>query len=237
MDDEMGARHETCSALNCDPRAAPGCGCGSLIDALFTGAIPCAGGAGSFEDFADNPIPADFFGPGSDPFTELVCLKGEPLGNTVFGVFDTADTLILRSDNPFECDAPFPDIGVVDIEIVELHLVSIDPIVVTFNGGQTPELWDVEVELSDLDQPIGSMTVQKTHDNGGTFTADLPVLPKITFTQVANPGNIQVLDFGLAGLDPIGFTTQPTGWVHEVKLGTVKPEGGPSCFNPSIAEP
>jgi hypothetical protein len=60
--------------------------------------------------------------------------------------------------------------------------VSVDPIVVTYNGGLNPELWDVNVCLS-ATQTTGNMIVYKTHDNGGTFDSDLPVVPLFTFTR------------------------------------------------------
>ena len=56
-------------------------------------------GGTSCEDFSHPdacPIPADFFGPGSDPFGGQVCFEGVPLGNTPFGDFGDADTLVPR---------------------------------------------------------------------------------------------------------------------------------------------
>ncbi len=233
-----GAKHTTWTALVCAPKAP--CVCGNLVDALFTPATACAVGQGSQVQFGSPeipPIPADFFGPGSDPFVGGVCLKGEPLGNTPFGDFGEADTLVRRTADPFDCAAPFPASNTIEIEIVELNLVSIDPIVVTFNGGQNPELWDVRVNLSQLPQQPGIMQVQKTHPNGGVFTSQLPVLPQFVFTLVSNPADIRVLDAGLEGIPPILLVNkQPIDWVHDVKLGTLAPEGPPSCFNPGISE-
>src|SRR5262245_46396847 len=34
----------------------------------------------TFHDFGGSPVPADFFGPGSLAFSQLVALKGVPLG-------------------------------------------------------------------------------------------------------------------------------------------------------------
>ena len=103
------------------------------------------------------PIPADFFGPGSDPFSDSVCFRGEPLG-VVFGLdFGEADTLVCRSADPFDrCELPSPNPVTVPIEICALNLVSCAPVTVTFNGGQNPEEWDVRVELSsNVPQPGG----------------------------------------------------------------------------------
>ncbi|MHC4218450.1 MAG: hypothetical protein ACYSU7_08335 [Planctomycetota bacterium] len=228
-------RHSTWTALVCAPKAP--CVCGNLIDGLFTPATPCAAGEGSFANFGVGeipPIPADFFAPGSDPFVGQICLKGEPLGATPFGVYDVADTLVRRSQDPFDCSSP-PGETVIEIEIIELSLRSIDPIVVTFNGGQNPELWDVDVHLSQLPQQQGQMQIQKTHANGGTYDSFLPVLPSFRFEKVDNPGDIRVLDAGIEGLPPISLFGVGD-WVHDVKLNTLAPEGPPSCFNPGIRE-
>ena len=45
-------------------------------------------------------------------------------------------------------------------------------------------------------------------------------------------------DLDLAGFPPIQLNNEnnPTNWVQDVKLGTLAPEGPPSCFNPGIRE-
>ncbi len=95
-------------------------------------------------------IPADFFGPGSEPFVGPVPLVGAPLGVTPYGDFGDADTLIARTDDPFDrCEllGPFPyTADPVDIEIVALSLASTGPITVDYDF--TQELWDVTVDLS-----------------------------------------------------------------------------------------
>ncbi|MCP4593866.1 MAG: hypothetical protein GY842_24290 [bacterium] len=172
-------------------------------------------------------IPADFFDPGSDPFTGVVCLRGTPLGSTPFGDFGDADTLIRRQDDPFDrCALPSLVEQTVDIEIAALSLEGVDPITVTFNGGQDPELWDVPtVGLSEVhtdvntnnDPPMGSLTVTKTHCNGGTYTSVLHVQPRFTFTKVGAPGEVRVLDTGLEGIDPVLLEqTDPASWVGDL---------------------
>lgn len=134
--------------------------------------------------FSSIPIPGGFFDPGSDPFSGTAMLSGSPVGPG-----DT-DTIIQRlGDLSF---GMLPDMGTIPIEIVALHLVSVNPITVTYNGGQNPEPWNVEVTLSPTQQQ-GMMTVTKTHANGGTFTADLPVRPVFTFTR-ASPMDMVTLD-------------------------------------------
>ena len=179
---------------------------------------------GAFEDFAGNPIPADFFAPGSDPFSGTVNFVGQPSP-----FFPPADTAVQRI---FTAILPaIPSSDTIPIVLEELSLVSIAPITVTFNGGMTPEDWDVEVGLSSFQpQPTGQMTINHTTDEGGTYDADLCVVPKFTFTEVGNPGNIRVLDFGQEGIpcQPIAVAGQP--WCHEAVLPLVNPNSGPNFF-------
>ena len=65
-------------------------------------------------------------------------------------------------------DAIFPGGETVPIELVQLSLVSVNPITVTYGAG-APELWDVQMTF--LPGPLGSMTLQHGASNGGTFTA------------------------------------------------------------------
>ncbi len=163
------------------------------------------------------PIPADFFGPGSDPFGGVVCLKGMPLGPTVFGDFGDADTIIERSANPFDrCGLPAGQTETVDIEIVALSLVGIDPITVTFNGGQDPEPWDVKVDLSTVvTPPAGTLTATKGHCNGGTYTSVLNVQPRFTFDKVSDIDQV-VLDTGAEGIQPVTLIQDvPAPWSHD----------------------
>ena len=158
-------------------------------------------------------IPSDFFGPGSDPFVGSVCLKGQSLNNPEFPL---ADTLISRSTDPFDlCAAPSPTQATVDIEVVALSLVSVAPITVTY-GGHNPQQWNAVVDLSTVPAPLGSLTVTKSHCNGGTYTSVLPVRPRFTFSRVGGP-EIAVLDTGVEGRDPVVLTqTDPLPWVAEV---------------------
>ena len=149
----------------------------------------------------------------------MVCFEGVPLGNTPVGDFGDADTLVLRTQSPFDrCDVsvPFPTPpSIVNIEVVALHLSSVNPITVTFNGGQNPEAWDVEVNLSDAPNPSsGTITAVKEHCNGGTYDSALSVSPKFTFTRVSDQLQL-VLDAGLAGCGPIDMSTSGDTWVHD----------------------
>ncbi len=193
---------------------------------------------------ASPPIPADFFGPGSDPFTGSVCLQGEPLGETQWGNFGEADTLVRRTGGPLGTGDPFslddlcPPWNVesqVETEVVALSLTGIAPITVTYNGGQNPEEWNVTVDLSEVAPPTGTVTAVKTHCNGGTYSSELHVQPRFTFARVADPGVVQVLDTGLAGIPHVVLTqTDDPPWTGVVSdaLGL----SSPICtdFHPGI---
>lgn len=172
--------------------------------------------ATTFQNFSGSPIPADFFGPGSDPFDGIINFGGQPLGpssqcpNDDLGLLGV-DTIVER---PAPAQLPgTPSSDTIPIEIVELSLVSIQPIVVTFNGGQNPELWDVRLGLSQMPQAPGQMNVTKLNSLGGTFDSVLPVLPKFVFEPVGG-GTTRELDFGLLGMQPVQFQAQDVPWVY-----------------------
>ncbi len=127
-------------------------------------------------NFAVLPLPADFFDPGSDPFSGVIQLQGQPLSSPP-GLAPT-DTIVRRLNDAVLPGAPSSD--VVPIEIVALHLVSCNPITVTYGLG-SPELWDVSVTLPS--PAPGSMQINHTVSDGGTFTSSLFVQPLFTFTR------------------------------------------------------
>jgi hypothetical protein len=125
--------------------------------------------------------------------------------------------------------------GQVPIELVSLNLVSINPILVL--GIQPPQQWDMTVTLSDLLPPPGNLQAQKTHHNGGTFSATFNVQPKFTFTNVADPSNVRVLDTGEIPLPPLLLQVDLGSWVHDVNPDLfVVPPGPGSNFIPGIVE-
>ena len=171
-----------------------------------------------------DPLPADFFGPGSDPFDGRISLVGAPLGGP-FGNIDTIVERLQPADLP-DC----PSEATVDIQIRALSLASASPITVTFNGGLDPTDYDVLVCLSDDSQPTGSMTIQRECVDGGSVIAsDLPVLAKFIFIPVV-PGDEIVYDMGAEGdpADHFQFSgpTAPPGWMHnpdELPIVTLPP--------------
>jgi hypothetical protein len=127
----------------------------------------------------------------------------------------------------------------VQIELVALSLQSVEPITVTFDGGQDPQQWNVRVELSSSHaQPGGSLTATKTHCNGGTFDSTLAVCPRFLFTRVDNPAEVLLLDF-CEGCDPGGIvmSANDIAWVAQAQpgLGLIYPVC--SGFVPGVEEP
>jgi hypothetical protein len=100
----------------------------------------------------------------------------------------------------------------IPIELVALSLRSVAPITVQYPGRS--ELWDVQVcPSSSVAQPLGSMTIQHTHCDGGTFQANLPVVPRFVFTRVED-GAQRHLDCGVGGCPQLQFQTQNGKWTE-----------------------
>jgi hypothetical protein len=203
---------------------APGCaGSGGTYqgDGSSCGTVTCNAGPdiqdywatespGTFQSFADTPIPPGFFGPGSLPFEGVIEFRGEPIDPA--GLGDT-DTIVRRGGDPVAPSAPPGSVGSVPIEIVELSLRSVAPITVNFLGGATQQ-WHVAVDLSATPSPAGFLTATKTHFNGGTFNSVLPVQPRLTFTHVDNPGQVVVLDTAGMGIPPMQLQSTESPFVH-----------------------
>jgi hypothetical protein len=200
----------------------------------------------NFGNSVIDPLPADFFEPGSEPFTGDIALEGIPINPWAYG---EASTLIARSDEPIQPGDPHGTVGIADVELVALSLRSLAPIeVITFG---LPAHWDVAVTLSDTPAGPGTLTATKTHCNGGTFDMTLPVNPQLTFTKVdgpgSTPGTTVTLDAAAEGEPPLVLTTEGAPWVHSVWdmdvyiyapfNGTFVPgvEETPGCSGPSQA--
>jgi hypothetical protein len=212
--------HNIGPPVDCDLGApSPGGGCvpGQFIDTWKTE----PGGCQQF-GVPDSPaIPAGFFETGSDAFMDEICLEGVPLGPTPFGDFGEADTLILRTQDPFDrCDLPDTNPVVVPIEIVALSLKSVSPINVVVNPGMQQVAWDVVVDLSAFPPPPGQLTATRDHCNGGMYSSILNVQPRFTFTKVGDPGEVRVLDTGdpILGINHTTFdaSAMQSPWVHDV---------------------
>ena len=123
--------------------------------------------------FTSNPIPSNFFGPGSDPFSSVITMIGDGVDFVEpFAAFDNIDLIVERLQ---DADLVAPSgTDMVPIEIVALSLESIQPITVTFGAGQ-PQLWEVNCDLSENNtQPSGVMNITASDcscNDGGTFVS------------------------------------------------------------------
>ena len=122
--------------------------------------------------FEGNPIPADFFCPGSKPFAGRIYLKGAPLAAEPAGSLGSIDTIVRRLD-----DAAFDEKGVAftRLQLMALSLVSTRPVETSCGS------YDVSVRL-DGEQPTTRMRIVRTNARGGTYAAPLALNVKVVFT-------------------------------------------------------
>jgi len=179
-------------------------------------------------------IPAGFFDTNSDAFAGSICLQGVSLGDPDF---PGADTLIERDADPFGCSAgPFPETASpVAIRVVELSLANDAalPVIVSYNGGQNPEQWDVTVGLSDSNTPPdGTLTATRNHCNGGTYVSELNVWPTFTFTRRSDNAMRELTLMNYVTLSQ----TTPAPWVHDAHPDLGVTADVCSYFRPGVTE-
>lgn len=220
-----------------------------IVVAALLSASPAAAAPAGYDLFVSSPedttftiggdlaIPADFFGPGSQPFAGSIAFGSQPLGEFMGHAIGDADTVVQRLE-PADVAGPGAT-DTVPIEIVALSLVSVSPISVQV--GSATELWDVSVALSDVRHERGQMTIVRTGDQGGTFSSTLPVIPKLTFTRQED-GATRVLDLGAAQLseqtlDLLTLRAQDVPWYAGDCPGSIlHVEGLNDDFCPSVTE-
>jgi hypothetical protein len=130
-------------------------------------------------------------------------MEGDPV-DAIPPVLSPTDAIVERHETAHLPVCPSSD--QIEIEIVALSLVSVSPITVTYGGGD-PELWEAKMCLSSLvPQTPGTMIINRDCDDGGTFSAELPVIPKIIFTRIDPPYSQSILDFGAFPYAEILFT-------------------------------
>ncbi len=134
-------------------------------------------GGQTYQDFSGQPIPADFFGPGSEPFTGRIDFMGGPIGESLLG--NQTDTIVTRTE-----DAVLRGPGTeatVPIQITVLNLESVQPITVMIDGQETHWIVNVQAYPEGTPTPPGTITIRQTSEFGGTFDSMLPVVPMFTF--------------------------------------------------------
>jgi hypothetical protein len=173
-------------------------------------------------NFSDDPIPADFFGPGSDPFDGVIYITG----NTIDPPTSLADTIIERLEDAELTDPPFGS-DTIDVEIVELSLKSTEPITVTFDGGTREEYFDVSLDLHKAAAQTGTMTIDNFSATQGEFMFNIRA--GVVFTFVNTGGGLEEhllrdMDFG---------TVSPYPWQTTSPLILVRPSCETDGFYPS----
>ena len=169
------------------------------------------------QDFATNPIPLDFFDPGSQPFGGLVPLEGLPIPPSA--TFGTTDTIIERQGT-LDFSVPFPSNDNIPIEMVQLSLKSVNPITVNY-GGPT-EQWTLDVSLNPSNPSVGTMNATGANASGGTFSATLQVFPRFTFTRISDSA-VRVLDY-----TPNNYSVSGVQWRYACPAGVII---GPNSTN------
>jgi hypothetical protein len=165
----------------------------------------------TFYDFAKNPIPAGFFCKSSAPFTGRVTLRGLPLETGAPGQLHGADTVIERLDDAtFDADGT----AVTRIQFRALSLVSVSPIKTACGS------YHVYVSLTGK-QRVTTMRIDRTQENGGTFSAPLAVNAKMTFVPVKPQKSARTLE--LTG--SFTFPASPIPWSTRSGVATKRLNG------------
>jgi len=162
----------------------------------------------SFQDFSSTPLPVGFFGPGSLSFTATVVFTGVTLSPAE----SSANVTVRRLDTA-KFSHPFPSDATVGLRIEDMSLGNLSTIRVGFLDGHT-ETWNLTVGRSSAPQPTGSMTITHSTNEGGNWTASLPVLPLYTFTRGTE---VRVVDTADAGslLPQWNLSAQGIPWEHQ----------------------
>ena len=136
------------------------------------------GDGSTFVDFAQTPIPAGFFCPGSAPFTAKVAFQGVPLVTDNLKALGSPDTIVQRLD-----DAVFNKRGVAvtRTQVRALSLRSVNPL--DTGCGK----FDATVRLDGV-QPVTQMVIRRETDQGGSFSGPLWLNVKVSFTPVGQAG-------------------------------------------------
>ena len=169
--------------------------------------------------FGANPIPAGFFGPGSNPFTGTIYFAGSQIVNSG-GLGPNTDTIVRRraGTGPLAVGG----CSTIPIDFQALHLQSA-PFTVSYAGGGS-ETWRAVAGLSTaVPQPIGNMTICRTCADGGTFSANLFAYFITRYQRVSPPPAIELpMDCGLGLCPMVHFQSNNSDWTLA---------GGPWGFN------
>jgi hypothetical protein len=168
---------------------------------------------GSQVDLAVFPLSL-VFGPSPTVSPTLVALSGTPLDPPNLGSIDT----LMERYPPSVVFATFPETHTFSVEIKALRLKG-----QTVVNGRT---YDLVISLSESPSGAGTITATRLTADGGRFNSSFPVQPKLTFTEVGNPGNRAVIDCGAVTGCPTPLTLGASNVCWEVAHG-------PNNFDPA----
>lgn len=133
----------------------------------------------SYTDFSNEPLPKDFFCPGSQPFSGRIVMTGAPLATEPAGVLGPVDTVVHRLD-----DATFDADGVAAtrLQVMALSLAGTEPLDV---GCEQP--FELTASLAG-EQPLTEMRIKRDADYGGSYVAPLKLNVKVVFTPMDGGG-------------------------------------------------
>jgi hypothetical protein len=157
-------------------------GLGDACDATSQGDVPA--GVDHLEtiglaQYDPGPVPAGFFGPGSDAYSGPIQFAGVPIDPDAFG---SADTVVERVDTR-SMPPPWPRGGLVGIQLMQLSLQSVAPVTVTYGAGAA-EPWDVSLHVGN--SSVGHWQVAKTMTSGGDLEGHVNLFPRFVFTRQAD---------------------------------------------------
>jgi hypothetical protein len=141
-----------------------------------------------FEFDPCNPIPripANFFNPGSEPFTGSVAFEGAPIDP---GVSDY--DLVLRRQGSVNLDPGGSGTGVV---LVRMNLVSCSPLAIAYKDRDWDELWNAQINIDEFESAglQGAITLYPTGDiatsASGRYWERLRFRPIVTFRKASDP--------------------------------------------------
>ncbi|MBE0663280.1 MAG: T9SS type A sorting domain-containing protein [Bacteroidales bacterium] len=164
-------------------------------------------------------LPPDFFNPGSEPFIGEIKLKGANSN----GLQEPSHDVLIERLSEVEFTYPYPSTATIPIEIVELQLVSTQPIQVTYGGSWTVDsFFDVYYSLS---SPVpGTAEITKENLHGGSYTMEFSLHPLILFVNTVNPDHVVVFDPAFHGYPMLDFSSiAPHPWSHSPMPGTFDP--------------
>lgn len=161
--------------------------------------------AQTYDDFSSHPIPAGFFGAGSEEFKGRVTFKGgAPIDPARFG---SADTVIERKD---AVQVP----GDTALDVIGISFVSVSPITIKYANGSSTTC-NVSVGKSAVTPSNGTM-----HFNPeGTFTSSLKIYARYGFNCSNGSYN---LDAGAAGR-AINLSSTNGTWSQSGRVTVINP--------------